>query len=1135
MKKTIRIVLSALIAGVSLWSCTKDLEQKVDSLAQQVSELSIGKIPSIETQMAAVQNTIKTLASQANLDAVNAKVASLEENQKALQTKVAAMDADITKLQNADKSFQEALDRINTTIGTLVTRGEFEAAKSEIDSAMKGLSEQLEAAQKAIESLGEKEADDIRKLQDLQAELEAKLELCAKAADLEALRTDFEALKGTVGAINASLGNLEADFASYKAQTEGEIASIGAEIDGMKTAIANNSAAIEKLSSLYETLAEAQKADIEDLDTYKKAMASSIETINNALDMISGSVDQTKKALEALKESLKDYVTASTFESTVAGLATKQELAVHIADYEAQVKAYNEFVKAYETKMGSVTEDIKGLKTAVSNLNSAIDDLQKEDAAIKKSISDLSDALADAIDEISDAYKKAISEESKKLVESYTKAIQSEIEKVNSKIQSIWDYLNGPLAAQISFLSSKIDGMVVLYTHVYMEKAYSVLVPVKVNPSNAAVDTSAFSITWDPVYITKGIDPSRYLKIAKVYTPAELMSEPRTKSKMSDIDLSGVYGLVISWESDFDQLDMPIFVEYSYTNDEKEVSTVTSATPVIISEIYRTLCEEDVPQIDTVVLWKDELDTVNVAMLNNYWYTYLESITMESSDENIVGVEAMFDKIAEDNTFQLSNTFSLTNIQKNFGIASIYYSVTDKGQEAVEIPADPYRRTPAIEIPAIKPVTVSKKFKALAYMGNDSVENTIKSIYIPEEDIDVEVDVKELLSEKLDICKEFGWTVAPEEGISAYIGSVGGEEITLDSLSKTISSISATADKISYKILTTADVCDKSIVLRFTYDAQNAYRACKDTVKLIIDVPVSVKTPAFHFNVKTFDKTWPSKYGIYWQYPSAINVKNYSTKNLSYFLNTTQVNTYKDMPVYTKDTVKFFIMESKESDFVKNYIIDGNIMAPSDTMWKSKGHDAEVIEMDIHPEIALVGGQVINDWDHANYYFNRFFSPITVRFVKHYINKINLIGANYFPYLLEKGKVNPEAKLSMRYNIYDDMNEVADTTAYGVVYSCESVVLNESGTVDPSYYNVRLLNIDESGEISLNTKDYPNAQELVDNAPLKYYQAFRVTATDLWGNILTRDWKVYLKAETSSGSTEKPDQKDGNKWFKDEL
>ena len=303
MKGT-RLLKSAAVffAGAMVLStgCT-DYSADIQALDKKLSELTAGKVATLEAQVQGLLATVTTLET----------IARHEEDIRKVRQQISDLETAL-KTDYEDK-IKAAADALDTALDGKLDKAAFTSAKQEIESGLQGLGDRI----KAIE-----DADFQKQVNDLKDALGTRL---GKLEALLAGEWDGKTVKEAIAAVQQSVVDLETSL-------EGEIGLLRDRMDAAEESIRKiNEEVIPAINKAISDL-EALKVDKSDYDAYKEATAVTLGLLSDAIDelavLTAGFPEgrSIKEYIDGILVKLDDYVLTTTFEEFVRIAVTREEL-----------------------------------------------------------------------------------------------------------------------------------------------------------------------------------------------------------------------------------------------------------------------------------------------------------------------------------------------------------------------------------------------------------------------------------------------------------------------------------------------------------------------------------------------------------------------------------------------------------------------------------------------------------------------------------------------------------------------------------------------------------------------------------------------------------------------------------------
>ena len=487
-----------------------NLTQEINSLKAQdaalESALNTAKSELTATIEAAAQGAkdyADVQAAAAQVAAIEASKANIEEARKLLQAGIDDANAAIEKLNSQVATQAEQIDGLLSADAALQTaintaNGEIEVAKSMAEAAqnaadqnaeaLKQVAENLATAKSELESqisvLGDKIDGAIEDIAKNKADVEAQLAtvnslISSNTEAIEALKnTDSELLgkitenteKLTAMADELALvdSKLAANLEAAKAYTDTEIAALKVALTGdieavrseLASAVTRIGAVEEKIEGINEAIeslkGEDQKLN-DALNSLSEKVDLNIEATNSEIAKIYGKIEALEGTvgthttqisdLQATAQKLQDdlatvTITANEAKENLAQLQAKFEAYVE-SNVQAMADLKEELNSNLNTAIAELGESLREeLQVEVGKLNTTIGKLQTKDTELQKQI----DALKTQIGAISGD-------------QSVVGLIDEKIEAVNEKIKNLTENEIADLTSRISVAENEINNI----------------------------------------------------------------------------------------------------------------------------------------------------------------------------------------------------------------------------------------------------------------------------------------------------------------------------------------------------------------------------------------------------------------------------------------------------------------------------------------------------------------------------------------------------------------------------------------------------------------------------------------------------------------------------------------------------
>ena len=487
-----------------------NLTQEINSLKAQdaalESALNTAKSELTATIEAAAQGAkdyADVQAAAAQVAAIEASKANIEEARKLLQAGIDDANAAIEKLNSQVATQAEQIDGLLSADAALQTaintaNGEIEVAKSMAEAAqnaadqnaeaLKQVAENLATAKSELESqisvLGDKIDGAIEDIAKNKADVEAQLAtvnslISSNTEAIEALKnTDSELLgkitenteKLTAMADELALvdSKLAANLEAAKAYTDTEIAALKVALTGdieavrseLASAVTRIGAVEEKIEGINEAIeslkGEDQKLN-DALNSLSEKVDLNIEATNSEIAKIYGKIEALEGTVGTHTTQISDLqATAKKLQDDLATVTiTANEAKENLAQLQAKFEAYvesnaqamadlkEELNSNLNTAIAELGESLREeLQVEVGKLNTTIGKLQTKDTELQKQI----DALKTQIGAISGD-------------QSVVGLIDEKIEAVNEKIKNLTENEIADLTSRISVAENEINNI----------------------------------------------------------------------------------------------------------------------------------------------------------------------------------------------------------------------------------------------------------------------------------------------------------------------------------------------------------------------------------------------------------------------------------------------------------------------------------------------------------------------------------------------------------------------------------------------------------------------------------------------------------------------------------------------------
>ena len=487
-----------------------NLTQEINSLKAQdaalESALNTAKSELTATIEAAAQGAkdyADVQAAAAQVAAIEASKANIEEARKLLQAGIDDANAAIEKLNSQVATQAEQIDGLLSADAALQTaintaNGEIEVAKSMAEAAqnaadqnaeaLKQVAENLATAKSELESqisvLGDKIDGAIEDIAKNKADVEAQLAtvnslISSNTEAIEALKnTDSELLgkitenteKLTAMADELALvdSKLAANLEAAKAYTDTEIAALKVALTGdieavrseLASAVTRIGAVEEKIEGINEAIESLKGEDqklTDALNSLSEKVDLNIEATNSEIAKIYGKIEALEGTVGTHTTQISDLqATAQKLQDDLATVTiTANEAKENLAQLQAKFEAY---VESNVQAMADLKEELNSnlnkaiaelgetlrdeLQVEVGKLNTTIGELQTKDTELQKQI----DALKTQIGAISGD-------------QSVVGLIDEKIEAVNEKINNLTENEIADLTSRISVAENEINNI----------------------------------------------------------------------------------------------------------------------------------------------------------------------------------------------------------------------------------------------------------------------------------------------------------------------------------------------------------------------------------------------------------------------------------------------------------------------------------------------------------------------------------------------------------------------------------------------------------------------------------------------------------------------------------------------------
>ena len=486
-----------------------NLTQEINSLKAQdaalESALNTAKSELTATIEAAAQGAkdyADVQAAAAQVAAIEASKANIEEARKLLQAGIDDANAAIEKLNSQVATQAEQIDGLLSADAALQTaintaNGEIEVAKSMAEAAQNAADQNAEALKQVAENLATAKSELESQISVLGDKIDGAIEDIAKnKADVEAqLATVNSLISSNTEAIEA-LKNTDSELLDKITENTNKLIAMGETLSLIDAKVeANLQAAKAYTDTEIATLKAALNYDIDivrnDLNgalTRIGAAERQIEGINEAIEGLKNKDTELEGALNQLSEKVDENIATFTF-----GIAQN---AAKIATLEGNVEQNTTDIKTLQELAAGLRDDLDKTTITANNANEAIERLRAEyeayvqnnDQALAKLKGDLNSNLytaisqlgADLRDELQTEVGKldatistlATKEELKEQIDalklqigaitgddSTVGLIDEKIKEVNEKIKNLTENEIADLTSRISVAENKINNI----------------------------------------------------------------------------------------------------------------------------------------------------------------------------------------------------------------------------------------------------------------------------------------------------------------------------------------------------------------------------------------------------------------------------------------------------------------------------------------------------------------------------------------------------------------------------------------------------------------------------------------------------------------------------------------------------
>ena len=436
-------------------------------------------------------------------------------------------DEEIRKVNDkltADKAeLTEITEELDKAIAALEEKHDADLAK--VNADLKGLADELAAAEKALEE-AYKAADEAVRADFAKADEAVKADLEAKIK--KAVDDATAAVEGLKQTLEAADANLKKEVLAY---VDGKVEALEAEIADLKNADLKNAEEIAKVAA---DLAKTQS----DLAAAKTAFETAINELKNKVAKNASDIENLRKDLAAAKEELqgaidleaearekgdKDALDAA---KAYSDEKLKAAVATLTATHEADIKAVMDTIEVTKAALqAAITAEENARKTTDANLQTAID---AEKTAREAKDIDLANDIA-ALTSALNEYKTKTDGEIAAL-KTADAAINTRIDNVEKALADFKTYADKIYATKDDLSAEKVR-LNELYQHVTdikhdvaneLQGVLATIETLKNTLAGLAIDVEALmgriqSLVFAPDYL-HGYATLQYAKIAK---PAE--------------------------------------------------------------------------------------------------------------------------------------------------------------------------------------------------------------------------------------------------------------------------------------------------------------------------------------------------------------------------------------------------------------------------------------------------------------------------------------------------------------------------------------------------------------------------------------------------------------------------------------
>ena len=416
-------------ANFNILNCLTDFHTLIEALEARLAELERQAEENTAVQeaiaeiRAEIEEILQNYATNADLEAALVRIAALESQVSDLETRMAAVEAEITRLTGILNALQTALETLQNTYGIEIPAlqeavadlqdaidnldGTY-ATDAELEEAIAGVNGRIDALQQQIAALAETYA----------TKTEVQGYIAALQALIDANSGNIDAINALLEAINAELATLKNAEGEYRLDVIEEILKklLETTIPGINALIKENAESIginaEAIAALNETVSEIQDT-LEDLTAEDARLAELIAGLETRLNDLQTSLEA---ALEALKEELLEELD----------------------------KAKEELEEALEDLKNANDEKAKALEEAIRALETLIEETE---AALKTYTDEAMEKAVTAAQESLDAAIVAVEQKLEETREDLMQAINSGNADLAQRIEKVRTSLNAAIAA----------------------------------------------------------------------------------------------------------------------------------------------------------------------------------------------------------------------------------------------------------------------------------------------------------------------------------------------------------------------------------------------------------------------------------------------------------------------------------------------------------------------------------------------------------------------------------------------------------------------------------------------------------------------------------------------------------------